>query len=80
MPDGPHPAIHMLPFGDSHSLTQQEISNIEAYVLRLNGVDRAQLIHPGMRPGRFYILTVLVFGIAALILGGIWNKKFGRGA
>jgi ubiquinol-cytochrome c reductase cytochrome b subunit len=80
MPDGPHPAIHMLPFGDSHSLTQQEISNIEAYVLQLNGVDRAQLINPGIQPRRFYVLTVLVFGIAALVLGGIWNKKFGRGA
>jgi len=80
MPDGPRPAIHMLPFGDSHSLTQQEISNIEAYVLQLNGVDRAQLINPGMQPGRFYILALLVFGIAALILGGIWNKKFGQGA
>jgi len=76
MPDGPHPAIHMLPFGDSHSLTQQEISNIEAYVLRLNGVDRAQLINPGMRPERFFIVTAFLFGLTALILGGIWNKKY----
>jgi mono/diheme cytochrome c family protein len=78
MPEGPHPAVHMLPFGDSHALTQQEIANLEAYVLKLNGVDRAELIHPGMKPGHFFIVVAVAFGFVTLMLGGIWHRKFRR--
>jgi hypothetical protein len=64
----------MLPFGDSKSLTQQMITNVEAYVLHLNGVDRAQLVHPGLHPHLFFWLVVIVFG---LVLGGfsIWKGR-----
>jgi len=31
------------------SLTQQQVSNIEAYILKLNGVKRAELINPACR-------------------------------
>jgi ubiquinol-cytochrome c reductase cytochrome b subunit len=75
VPDGPNPALKMLPFGDNHSLTQQQIANLEAYVMSLNGTDRAALINPGMQPLHFFYLLVFVFGAAALMLGGIWNKK-----
>jgi len=68
-PEGPNPVLHMLPFGDSQSLTQQMIANVEAYVLHLNGVDRAQLVHPGLEPRLFFWLVVVVFFIA---LAGFW--------
>jgi len=74
IPAGLNPVLHMLPFGDSKSLTQQMITNVEAYVLHLNGVDRAQLIHPGMEPHLFFWLVVIAFGV---VLGGFWFWKGG---
>ena len=64
----------MLPFGDSESLTQQMIANVEAYVLHLNGVDRAQPVHPGIQPCSFFWLVVIVFGFFGLGLGGLWIR------
>jgi len=78
IPEGPHPAMHMPAWGDTHSLTQQEIANIEAYVMMLNDVDRTMLIKPGMKPRHFFFVAMIVFGIGALVLGGIWNRKFTR--
>ena len=59
-------------FGDNNALTQQQISNIEAYVLRLNGVDRAELVNPGMSPIRFFFITVSAFLVIMLLIGGIY--------
>ena len=72
VPKGPNPVLQMLPLGDSGSLTQQMITNVEAYVLHLNGVDRAQLVHPGLQPRLFFWLVVIVF---SLVLGGFWIWK-----
>ena len=77
VPEGPNPALRMPAFGDTNSLTQPEIANIESYVLQINGVDRAQLVNPGMQPRTFFLLVVAVFGIMALAMGGLWNKKQG---
>jgi mono/diheme cytochrome c family protein len=74
LPAGPNPVLRMLAFGDTESLTQQMITNVEAYVLYLNGVDRAQLIHPGLQPRLFFWLVVIVFGLA---LGVFWVWKGG---
>jgi mono/diheme cytochrome c family protein len=71
-PEGPNPVLSMLPFGDGESLTQQMIANVEAYVLHLNGVDRAQPAHPGIQPRSFFWLVVIVF---AIVLGGFWVWK-----
>jgi ubiquinol-cytochrome c reductase cytochrome b subunit len=71
-PEGPNPVLQMLPFGDSQSLTQQMITNVEAYVLYLNGVDRAQITHPGFEPRTFFWLTLIVYG---LVLSGFWIWK-----
>jgi ubiquinol-cytochrome c reductase cytochrome b subunit len=71
-PEGPNPALTMLPFGNSESLTQQMIANVEAYILHLNGVDRAQPLRPGIEPRSFFWLVVIVF---AIILGGFWVWK-----
>ncbi len=78
VPPGPHPVIRMPVFGDSDALTQQEIANLEAYLLRLNGVDRAQLVSPGMQPRSFLLLVVVVYVVIILILGGLWSKRSRR--
>jgi mono/diheme cytochrome c family protein len=76
VPPGAAPALIMPAFGDSHSLTQEEIANLEAYILSLNSVDRAALINPGMRPLAFFYAAAAVFAFVMLILGGIWNKRY----
>jgi ubiquinol-cytochrome c reductase cytochrome b subunit len=78
VPAGPNPVIRMPAFGDTSVLTQQEIANVEAYILRLNGVDRAQLVKPGMQPRRFLLLIVVIYGLVILALGGLWSKRSGK--
>ncbi len=68
VPDGPNPKLKMLPFGDSNTLTQQAVANVEAYVLSLNGVDRAKIVHPGIPPKIFVLATVFCFVVAGWIL------------
>jgi ubiquinol-cytochrome c reductase cytochrome b subunit len=62
LPKGPHPTIYMPAYGDGMTLTQPQIAAIEAYILDLNGVDRAEIEHPGMSPRRFFLWTVVAFG------------------
>jgi sulfur oxidation c-type cytochrome SoxX len=73
VPSGPNPQFHMLSFGDDHTLTQQQIANLEAYILHLNGVNRAQLINPGMKPVRFFAIVVPAVIVMLLLLGGIYK-------
>jgi ubiquinol-cytochrome c reductase cytochrome b subunit len=73
VPAGPNPALKMAAFGDSNDLSPQQIANIEAYILRLNGVDRAQLVNPGMAPRTFFLLIALALMIPLLFLGGIYR-------
>ena len=80
LPKGPNPAIRMPAFGDTNTLTQQEITNVEAYILRLNGVDRAQLVNPGVKPRVFFLFVVILYLLIALILGGLWNKRSRQGS
>ena len=35
-PDGPNPALKMVPWGDTHGLTPQQIADVMAYVMGLN--------------------------------------------
>jgi ubiquinol-cytochrome c reductase cytochrome b subunit len=71
-PEGPNPQVSMLPFGDSNALTQQQIADLEAYILSLNGVDRAKINHPGLSPGTFFIITVFAFALVGINLCGWW--------
>lgn len=75
MPSGPHPALHMPAWGDTRSLTQEEISNLEAYILKLNGVDRGQIINPGVQPRTFFFIVAGLYMVVILIQGGIRIKK-----
>jgi ubiquinol-cytochrome c reductase cytochrome b subunit len=74
-PEGPHPALKMPAFGDTDTLTQEQIANLEAYVLSLNGVDRAKIVHPGIAPPLFFILTVGTFLAAG---AGFWLFRLAR--
>jgi ubiquinol-cytochrome c reductase cytochrome b subunit len=78
VPEGKSPAIRMPAFGETNSLTQPEIANIEAYVMSLNGVDSARPLNPGMEPVKFYILVLSVYVLVALGLAGLWNKRLGN--
>ena len=61
MPKGSHPPIYMPAYGDGMTLTQPQIAAIEAYILDLNGIDRAQIIDPGMSPARFFVWVIVAF-------------------
>ena len=71
-PEGPAPTFAMIPFGDTNALTQQQIADLEAYVLGLNGVDRAAISHPGISPSLFLLLTGAAFLLVGLNLWGFW--------
>ncbi len=75
VPSGNRPSLSMLAFGDTNTLTQQEIANVEAYVMSINGVDRAHIINPGMTPRNFFILIMAIYVLIFLIQGGIRTKK-----
>jgi ubiquinol-cytochrome c reductase cytochrome b subunit len=70
-PAGPSPALTMMAFGDRSMLSQQEIADIEAYVLRLNRVNRASNVAPGIAPRRFFLLALGSFAFVGVVLGGI---------
>jgi len=71
-PEGPNPQFSMLPFGDTHALTQQQIADLEAYILSLNGVDRAMIYHPGVAPNIFFIIAAFAFALVGINLWGWW--------
>jgi ubiquinol-cytochrome c reductase cytochrome b subunit len=71
-PEGPNPQVGMPPFGDSNALTQEQIADLQAYILSLNGVDRAKINHPGLSPDTFFIITVFAFVLIGINLCGWW--------
>lgn len=75
MPSGPHPALHMPAWGDTRSLTQEEISNLEAYIMKLNGVDRGEIVNPGIRPRTFFFIVAGLYLLVILVQGGIRIRK-----
>lgn len=66
IPTGTNPSLKMFDYGDSRALTQQKIAHIEAFVLYLNKVDRAQI--EVSDPHQFFRLTVWVYLGAILII------------
>ena len=67
-PEGPDPEKNMPAFGDDLKLTQQMIAELQAYVLKLNGVNRAKVIYPGVEPVAFFAMTMVGYAIAVLII------------
>lgn len=78
-PPGSNPALRMPAFGATRALTQQEIANIEAYLMSLNGVDRAKIIHPGIAPRRFAWGALGLAAFILLVIVGLkaWSSPWG---
>ncbi|VAX16430.1 hypothetical protein MNBD_IGNAVI01-1715 [hydrothermal vent metagenome] len=71
------PALKMFDYGDSHTLTQREITHLEAYILSLNGVNRAQIETTSFSPKQYFVVTVTIFaGVSFLLIFiGLYKKK-----
>jgi ubiquinol-cytochrome c reductase cytochrome b subunit len=76
-PPGPNPEKTMPAFGDDLKLTQQMIAEIEAYILKLNNVDRAAIVYPGVRPYVFFAITIIVYAVAVFIIIYMWFRNKG---
>jgi hypothetical protein len=79
VPGGPRPIFQMPALGDSRSLTQPALANLEAYLEEINGVDRAAPVDPGVRPATFLLIVLAIYGLIALVAGGAWQKLAERG-
>ncbi|HED08573.1 MAG TPA: c-type cytochrome [Ignavibacteria bacterium] len=71
------PALKMFDFGDSRALTQREITHLEAYILNLNGVNRAQIETTSFSPKQYFIVTAIIFLIVSILLFfiNLYKKK-----
>ena len=69
VPDGT-PRLSMPSFGNTYAMSQQQISDVEAYVLQLNGVQRAVVTQPGVKPLTFMWLTLAGLGVV-VVAGGV---------
>ena len=58
----------MFAYGDSYTLTQPEIANIEAYILDLNSVNRAQIKAPDSAFTFFYVVFFVYLVIILLTI------------
>ena len=67
-PDGPNPEKNMPAFGDDLKLTQQMIAEIQAYVLKLNKVNRAEILSPGIKPYAFFAMTLGGYAVVIFII------------
>lgn len=72
---GPNPQLHMEDYGDSRALTQQEIANIEAYILNLNGDNRAEIQITSFSPTEYYIIIAGTFVVVSIIFVVIYYTK-----
>jgi mono/diheme cytochrome c family protein len=74
MPNPAEGGPDMPAFGDTHALAQAQIADIEAYVLQLNGVDRAQILNPGVEPKTFFY-GVLGISLSIGFFCVLWGRK-----
>lgn len=68
-----NPSVKMFDYGDSYSLTQPQIANLEAYILDLNHVNRAQIEAPQSAKMFTYISTA-VYILLMLLVTFFWQK------
>ena len=73
VPPGTNPSLKMFDYGDSYSLTQPQIANIEAYILDINHVNRAQIESPNSAKSFFYVMLYLYIGLIILMII-FWQK------
>lgn len=68
-PEGADPKLKMPSFGNTYALTQQQIADVEAYVLSLNGVERAVITNPGIEPKVYAYGAFAGFALVAVLIG-----------
>jgi hypothetical protein len=68
VPDGT-PRLSMPSFGNTYAMSQQQISDVEAYVLQINGVQRAVISRPGVKPLTFLWITLIGLGVVVVASG-----------
>ena len=67
--DGNDPKYKMPSFGNTYALSQQQISDVEAYVLAINDTQRAVITNPGVDPKTYAWWTLGGFVIVAIASG-----------
>lgn len=60
------PRLKMPSFGNTYALTQPQIADLEAYVMRLNEVDRAAIVKPGVAPRIYFWVSLVLLGLVAI--------------
>ena len=60
------PKLKMPSFGNTFALTQPQIADVEAYVMQLNGVDRAAIVRPGIKPTTYFWISFVLLGIVVV--------------
>jgi ubiquinol-cytochrome c reductase cytochrome b subunit len=60
------PRLKMPSFGNTNALTQPQIADLEAYVMQLNGVDRAAIVSSGVAPKTYFWISLLALGLVVV--------------
>jgi ubiquinol-cytochrome c reductase cytochrome b subunit len=63
------PKLKMPSFGNTYALTQEQIANVEAYVMQLNGVQRVVIAYPGIDPKTYFWWVLGGFAVVAVVSG-----------
>jgi ubiquinol-cytochrome c reductase cytochrome b subunit len=63
------PRYKMPSFGNTYALTQPQIADIEAYVMKLNGVDRAAIVNPGIAPRSYFWISLVALAFVVVLSG-----------
>jgi ubiquinol-cytochrome c reductase cytochrome b subunit len=63
------PRLKMPSFGNTYALTQPQIADLEAYVMQLNGVDRAAIVAPGVAPKSYAEVSFILLGMVVVASG-----------
>ncbi len=59
-------------FGESNTLTQAQIADLEAYILSVNGVDRTQIVNPGIEPKEFFYMLASLTSVIVMLAALYW--------
>ena len=76
IPQGENPQLKMEAYGDKNLLTQQQISDLEAYILDLNKIERGMLVNPGIQPVTFFVIFSGII-LLTIVLLLIYKKLYG---
>jgi ubiquinol-cytochrome c reductase cytochrome b subunit len=63
------PRLKMPSFGNTYARTQPQIADLEAYVMKLNGVDAAAIVKPGVAPRTYFWISLVLLGVVSIMMG-----------